>query len=474
MRKKIYSLILVLILTFSMLIPVSATEEVKVDGFKLVNYISLYAEQVYKFGITSVQMKNRALEYMLETNDTNVDNVLKAMFKGMDDYSTYFTKEEYAAFADTVNASLCGIGVSCVMGKNGAEVLDVIPHSPAEKAGIKKYDTLVFADGVSLSGLTLDQAVTYIKGEAGSLVKIGVSRYGESGIKYFDIVRAYIEISPVTWKKLDDETAYLKIDTLTLNSDVFVREALSEIDKLGITKIVLDLRDNPGGYLEATVNICDMLLPEGVVGYEDYKDPGKLETFYSKNKNPKYKLAVLINGNTASGAEFLSGGIQDTKVGVLFGEQSFGKGTVQNTIPLSNGGAIKITVAKYYTAGKQDVAENHINPDFPVENSYKKINEENFEPINFDEEVKVGSVGKAVLAIEQRLSALGYMDEADEEFTEETMDAVRLFKASNNMGTEPIVNFDFIAFINNLEYDEIYYTVDRQLDAAHNYLKGLK
>ncbi len=474
MRKKIYSLMLVLILAFSVLIPVNATEEAQIDGFKLVNYISLYAEQVYKFGITSVQMKNRALEYMLKNNDTNIDNVIKAMFKGMDDYSTYFTKEEFAAFSDTVNASLCGIGVSCVMGKNGAEVLEVIAHSPAEKAGIKKYDTLVSADGVSLSGLTLNQAVTYIKGDAGTLVKIGVSRYGESETIYFDIVRAYVEISPVTWKKIDDETAYLRIDTLTLNSDVFVREALSEIDKMGITKIILDLRDNSGGYLEATVNICDMLLPEGVVGYVDYKDPEKLETFYSKNKNPKYRLAVLINGNTASGAEFLSGGIQDTKVGVLFGEQSFGKGTVQNTIPLSNGGAIKITTAKYFTAGKQDVAKNHINPDFPVENSYKKINEENFEAINFDEEITIGSKGKSVLAIEQRLSALGYMEEADEEFTEETMDAVRTFKAANNMGSDPVVNFDFIAFINNLEYDEIYYTVDRQFDAAYNYLKGLK
>ncbi len=474
MLRKIYSLILVLILSFSVLIPVNATEEVKIDGFRLVNEISLYTEQVYKFGITSVQMKNRALEYMLKTGDTNIDNVIKEMFKGMDDYSTYFTKEEYAEFEGTVNASLCGIGVSCVMGKNGAEIIEVIPHSPAEKAGIKKYDTLVSANGVNLKGLTLDQAVTYIKGDAGTTVKIGISRYGESEIKYFDIVRGYIEISPVTWRKIDNETAYLRIETLTLNSDVFLREALSEIDKEGITKIVFDLRDNSGGYLDATVNICDMLLPEGVVGYVDYKDPSKLETFYSKNKSPKYKLAVLINGNTASGAEFLSGGIQDTKVGVLFGEQSFGKGTVQTTRPLVNGGAIKVTIAKYYTAGKQDVAKDHINPDFAVENSYKKINEENFEPINFDEEVKVGSKGKNVLAIEQRLSALGYMDEADEEFTEESMDAVRLFKASNNMGTEPIVNFDFIAFLNNLEYNEIYYTVDRQFDAAYNYLKGLK
>ncbi len=473
MRKKIYSLILVIILTFSMLIPVHG-EEAEVDGFRLVNEISLYTELVYKFGVTSVQMKNRALEYILSTGDTNLDNVIKAMFKGMDDYSTYFTEEEYAAFAESVNASLCGIGVSCVNGKEGEIIVEVIKGSPAEKMGIKKFDTIVSADGVSLKGLSLDEAVTYIKGEAGTTVKIGILRDGEEEILYYNLVRANVEMSPITWEKLDDETAYIKIDTLTLNADVYMRKALSEIDKEGIGKIVLDLRDNPGGYLEATVNICDMLFPEGVVGYVDYKDPEKLETYYSKNKNPKYKLAVLINGGTASGAEFLSGGIQDTGVGVLFGEQSFGKGTVQTTRALLNGGAIKVTIAKYYTAAKQDVAKDHINPDFLVENSYKKLNEDNFEAINFDEKIEIGSTGKSVLAIEERLSALGYMEEADENFTEETMEAVRYFKASNGMGAAPVVDIDFLAYINNIEYNEMYYTVDRQLDAAHEYLKGLK
>ena len=470
MRKKIGALILVLIMALGMMYPAGATE---VSKFDIVNMISLYAEQSYKFGITSVQLKNKALDYMLSTGDTDIDNVLKAMFKGLDDYTVYFTKEEYEEFLGDVSATLCGIGASVVKGRDGSVILEVIPFSPAEKAGLKPFDVIVSVDGTDVTGMSVSEATKYTKGEAGTTVKVGIKRIGEENIIYYDIVRANVETSPVTWRKLDDETAYISLSILSINADFFMREALKEIDKLGIKKIILDLRDNPGGHIGSTVNICEMFMPAGPVGYVDYKDPSKMETYYSENKNPKYKLAVLINGNTASGAEFLSGGIQDTKVGVLFGETSFGKGTVQHTRELTNGGAVKLTVAKYYTAGKQDVARDKINPDFEVKNAYRQLKEDAFKPLDFETEFKVGSKGEGVLAIEQRLVVLGYMYEADEEFTEETMNAVRILKASNGMSVEECVEFDFIAFLNNVEYDKMYEEVDRQFEAAYNYLKEI-
>ncbi|MDO5479238.1 MAG: S41 family peptidase [Clostridia bacterium] len=471
MRKKLSVLVITVLLVFAFFVPANATE---LDEFSIVNQVSFFVEQNYKFGVTSVQLKNKALEYMLETGDTNLDNVLKAMFEGLDDFSVYFNKEEYAEFLGDVNASLCGIGASVVKGRDGSVILDVIPFSPAEKAGIKSFDTIVWVEGFIVVGMPVAEATKYTKGEAGTVVKIGIKRLGTEGVIYYDLVRANVETSPVTWKKLDDETAYISLSILSVNADFFMKEALNEIDKLGIKKIVLDLRDNPGGHIGSTVNICEMFMPEGPVGYVDYKDPTKMETYYSENKNPKYKLAVLINGNTASGAEFLSGGLQDTKVGVLFGETSFGKGTVQTTRELLNGGAIKLTVAKYYTAGGQDVAKDKIVPDFEVKNSYRQLKEENFLPLDFETEFRVGSTGEGVKAIEQRLAVLGYMEEADDKFTEETMDAVRLFKLYNGMNTDPFVEFDFIAYLNNIEYDKQYEEVDRQFDAAYEYLKGLE
>ena len=472
MRKRLFSGLLALLLCLSFAVPAFAEDEV--DKFSIINQIAIYAEQNYKFGVTSEQLKNRALEYMLENNDTDLDNVLTAMLGSLDDYTRYFTKEQYENFTGALTASLRGIGVRVRAVKSGAAVIGVLSGSPAEKAGIKEFDIITAVGDKSLAGLTMDEAASLIQGDEATSVSLSVKRAGEEKELNFDIVRANVEESTVSWSKLDDETAYISFTSLTLNSDVFMRKVLGEIDEAGIKKIVLDLRDNGGGYLEATVNICSMFVPEGVVGYIDYKDPDKLETFYSDNKNPKYQLAVLINGNTASGAELLSGTIQDTGVGKLFGEQSFGKGTVQTTAQLKNGGAIKLTIGKYYTAKKQDVAKNHINPDVAVENSYYKINDSSFHEIDFDNEVKEGSVGDNVLAIEERLAALGYLDEADNVADADTMEAVALLKTA--YGSDPIkkADIDFLAYINSIDYSKIYKTNDRQLKAAWDYLKGLK
>ena len=472
MRKRLFSGLLALLLCLSFMVPAFAEDEV--DKFSIINQIAIYAEQNYKFGVTSEQLKNRALEYMLENNDTDLDNVLTAMLGSLDDYTRYFTKEQYENFTGALTASLRGIGVRVRAVKSGAAVIGVLSGSPAEKAGIKAFDIITAVGDKSLAGLTMDEAASLIQGDEATSVSLSVKRAGEENELNFDIVRANVEESTVSWSKLDDETAYISFSSLTLNSDVFMRKVLGEIDEAGIKKIVLDLRDNGGGYLEATVNICSMFVPEGVVGYIDYKDPNKLETFYSDNKNPKYQLAVLINGNTASGAELLSGTIQDTGVGKLFGEQSFGKGTVQTTAQLKNGGAIKLTIGKYYTAKKQDVAKNHINPDVAVENSYYKINDSSFHEIDFDNEVKEGSVGDNVLAIEERLAALGYLDKADNVADADTMEAVALLKTS--YGSDPIKksDIDFLAYINSIDYSKIYKTNDRQLKAAWDYLKGLK
>lgn len=471
MRKKITALLLALVLSVSFICPTFAEE---LDGFNLINQIAIYAEQNYKFGVTAEQLKNRALEYIFDNNDTSMDNVLSAMLGSLDDYTRYFTKEEYEDFTGALTASLCGIGVLVRKVKSGAAVIDVLEHSPAQKAGIKKLDIITSVDGQDVSGKSISDISEIIQGNEATAVKIGIKREGESLPIYFDIIRANVEESTVSWKKLDDETAYISFTSITLNSDVFMKKALKEIDNEGITKIVLDLRDNGGGYLDATVNICSMFVPEGVVGYIDYKDPEKLETFYSDNKNPKYRLAVLINGNTASGAELLSGTIQDTGVGKLFGEQSFGKGTVQTTAALRNGGAIKLTIGKYYTANKQDVAQNHINPDVELQNSYIQVKEEELEPVDFDNEVKAGSEGKNVLAIEQRLCVLGFMNEADEKADDETMEAIALMKSA--YGADPTVkaDIDFLAYLNSVEYGKLYVTNDRQLSAAWEYLKGLE
>lgn len=470
MRKKLLVLFLAVFLTFANLLPAFAEQDEK---FRTINEVALFVEKNYKYGTTAEHLKNLALEYMLKTGDTSLDGVLSVMFDDLDEYSVYMTKEEYEGFSDRLTASLCGIGATIVMNKAGAVITNIIKDSPAEKMGLRRFDMIESVDGIAIGGMAADEAVTYTRGEAGTVVHLGVLRDGAETPLYVDVVRGNVEQSPVFWYPLSDDVAYLALTQLTLNSDVFMALALKEIDEAGFEKIVLDLRDNSGGYLDATVNICNMFMPEGAVGYVDYKNPENLETFYSTNKRPKYRLAVLINGATASGAEFLSGGLQDTGVGRLFGEQSYGKGTVQTTHQLSSGGAFKVTIAKYYTAGKQDVAKNHITPDVEVKNSYRQLTEESLSPMDLDAVLRVGDEGAAVLAVEQRLQVLGYLDAADETFDEDTAFAVRLFKAYQGLMPTKEADGEFNVYLNNIEYDREYITVDRQLDAAFNYLEGL-
>ncbi len=470
MRKKLLLLLTIVFLTLTGLSPVFAEQDEK---FRTVNEVALFVEKYYKYGTTAEHLKNVALEYMLKTGDTSLDGVLAVMFDDLDPYSVYMSKDEYERFSGTLTASLSGIGVTIVMNKAGAVITEIIKDSPAEKMGLLPFDIIASVDGIAIGGMPAEEAVTYTHGEAGTAVHLGVLRDGATVPFYVDVVRGNVERSPVYWYPLSDDVAYLALTQLTLNCDVFMAAALKEIDEAGINKIVLDLRDNGGGYLDATVNICNMFMPEGVVGYVDYKDPKKLETFYSTNPRPKYLLAVLINGATASGAEFLSGGLQDTGVGRLFGEQSYGKGTVQTTHQITGGGAFKVTIAKYYTAGKQDVAKNHINPDVEIKNSYRRLNEETFAPMDLDAVLDVGNEGEAVLAVEQRLQALGYLDTADEQFGEDTAKAVQFFKAYQGLMPTKQADGEFNVYLNNIEYDREYVTVDRQLDAAFSYLEGL-
>ena len=267
MRKKITAFLLTLIILVSTFVPTFASSS---PLFDVVNDVAQYVESVHKFGQTAEMMKNRALSYLLETGDNNIDNVLKAMFEGMDDYSVYFTEEEFKEFNNTVNASLCGIGVSYHKVKSGIAITSILPGSPAEKAGLKVFDVITSVDGIDIFAKTTDEISMLVKGAAGSSVKLGIDRFG-IGKMNFNVVRANVEQNPVTWSVVDDETAYISLSLVTLNSDVYMEKALKEIDALGIKKIILDLRGNSGGYLGATVNICGLFMPEGPVGSIEYK-----------------------------------------------------------------------------------------------------------------------------------------------------------------------------------------------------------
>ena len=170
MRKKILSCLLSVILCISFVLPICA-ENTALDKFELVNQVALFLEQNYKFGVTSEQLKNTALEYMLQNSDTDVDHVLAAMLGSLDDYTRYFTDEEYKSFTGVLTASLKGIGVTVKKVKSGVAVTDVLEYSPAEKAGIKPFDVITAVDGTEVKGMDVDSVAALIRGDEGTSVR---------------------------------------------------------------------------------------------------------------------------------------------------------------------------------------------------------------------------------------------------------------------------------------------------------------
>lgn len=218
-----------------------------------------------------------------------------SMFSLLDEHSSYMPKETFDRFMSSLEGNTAGIGVEMIV-KNGRMVIrKVLEGSPAQKAGLQKRDVIAVVNGENVLDLPYDEAAGKISGPLGSTVQIGVLRGDSEEVLSFFLVRAITEENPVTLKIVDEKTAYIGLSSFTENAAQYMAEALAEVDRQGITKIIFDLRQNGGGYLTSAVKLADMLLPAGVFCYVEHKKPEDLETFYSQNQNPKYKLAILVD-----------------------------------------------------------------------------------------------------------------------------------------------------------------------------------
>lgn len=311
-------------------------------------------------------------DYLYETKgETLTEGALKGIFGSLDPYSGYYTQEEYKKLTEDLTGEIieAGIGVR-VSGQNGTIVIiDLIKGNPAEISGLKKGDIIVSVDGTDVTKLSVDEASALIRGEIGKQVKIGVLRDGKNLL--FNIMRKPIVFNPVEWKEIDKKTGYIKISEFNNSATNGVRAALVEMDKKNIKNIVFDVRDNPGGYLTSVIDILRFLLPEGpIVHVKDSN--GKTVSYNSYNKKAPYNLVVLTNEQSASASEIFAGAVQDRGVGKTVGTTTYGKGTVQNIVPLIRGGAIKLTVAEYFTPKMKKVNTVGIIPDIEVKDIYKE------------------------------------------------------------------------------------------------------
>lgn len=306
--------------------------------------------------------------------DVSINQLLEGAVAGMvdsleDPYSVYMDQEDYKDLQRHIQGSIGGIGVYVSIKDDKLVVYSPIEGTPAFKAGIKKNDVIVKINDIFTSDIEYDEAVKMMRGEPGTEVKIGVLRGAEPKILEFTIVRDIIDIQLVRGTVLpeDERIGYLRIMSFSSDSDEEVDKEIKSLLDKDIKALILDLRENPGGDLEAAVNIAKHFVPKGPIVHIVDKNDNK-ETYENTGDfRIKIPLVVLVNGGSASASEVLSGAIKDTKTGILIGEKTFGKGVVQGVYPLKFGEGLKLTTSKYLTPNFIDIHEKGIEPNIVVE-----------------------------------------------------------------------------------------------------------
>lgn len=334
---------------------------------KLVEYISAL-KAYYYFNTTDAQIVEGALY--------GIANILE------DPYTTYFSKEEIDEYYGEMDGSYVGIGVSVSMSEDGlVTILQVFPDGPAEAAGMMKGDVFLKVGDVDVtSGYDTNEIVTLIKGEAGSTVNITFYRPSTEETFVKDMVRAQITNYNVTYKMLEDGVGYISIGSFDATVDSLFEEAMDELQKQGAKGIIIDLRDNGGGYLQQTLNMCNTLVPKNslllTLKYADKYGNSPRDEVYRSWSNPKYKdveLVILVNEYSASASEVFTGIMKDYGRAKIVGETTFGKGIVQSLYNFADGASLKLTTASYFTPGGYEIHGNGITPDIvePIDPKYE-------------------------------------------------------------------------------------------------------
>ncbi len=321
---------------------------------------------------TFAEVFNRIkVAYVEEVDDrTLLENAISGMLNGLDPHSSYLRAEDFADLQEHTTGEFGGLGIEVGMEDGFLKVIAPIDETPAQRAGIESGDLIIRLDDRSVQGMGLQEAVELMRGKPGSKIRLTIMREGVNQPLELTLKRAVIKVKSVRSELLEPGYGYLRITQFQLNTGSEMLKQLRQLAKAEpLHGLVLDLRNNPGGVLQAAVEVVDAFLDEGLIVYTEGRIPNS-ELRYNaaaKSFDTQLPLVVLINGGSASASEIVAGALQDHQRAVLMGTPSFGKGSVQTVLPLGETQALKLTTALYYTPNGRSIQAQGIEPDIRVE-----------------------------------------------------------------------------------------------------------
>lgn len=411
------------------------------EAYEFITNVGKFVRENAKYDdITEGQMAISALKEIILENPELYETALKGMMSSVDEYTEYFSPNEAQTFMQNLSGEFSGIGVGLAEAGGMTIVQFLYEGAPADRAGIKAGDILIEINDENVENKSVDEIVSLIKRTTGYPVTVKVRRYGVYEPLTFNMACESVEENPVyytTYEQDGIKVGYLGLSSFSLNSDTKVQEAVNYFDSLGITKVILDLRGNGGGYLDQAVNIANVFLKSGdIIALEEFRSETHKKVFLArKNEQVKYETVVLIDGNSASASEFLTAAIKENKRGTVIGETSFGKATVQNIISLGDGGLLKYTEAVYKTPDGNDINKVGVTPDIIVKNDDEKIDMSQYGEFTFSKIYTLGDRGGDVLTAKKYLDRLGFFngDAESDEFDINLYLAVSLFQRSTGL-----------------------------------------
>lgn len=460
--KKITAIILSAIVAFTVLASTVSAAEVQAQKAQT-TFSDEYLESVRKL------IKQKYSGSITE-EDLNKPTV-QEMFNSLDKYSTFFSQSEFEAFMDSIGGEVHGIGITAEQVGDYVTIISVLKGSPAQKAGLQKGDKISKVDGVSVVKKNIDDVISKIKGNEYTKVTLSVLRQNAKNEITFKVQRATVDVPSASYE-IRGDIGYILLDMFSANAYDGVKEALNYFDSKKVTKVVLDLRNNPGGLLDQAVDIGNLFVPKGLITKLDFKDDSlKDEEYYSDLKSTKYKLALLVNENSASASEILTGAVKDTNAGIIVGSKTYGKAKVQSIVPILTPEAFeifnkdkvdktvdasyfeyldsdllgwaKITMGMYYTPNGDCIDLKGIEPNINVKNSSTNgINVNEIKDLNVAVKPTLGTKCNDVYIAECILKLMKYdVDTPDNILDKKTVAAITKFQKDNKVFAYGVLDY---------------------------------